>query len=67
MINKKILATNRFYSIITHHHSLSKLAEFVLNPEEEGGQRIPCVVFLTRGIKNSAKKRIINTCLMFVA
>ena len=38
-----------------------------MDPEEEGGQRIPCFVLLTRGIKNSAKKRIINTCLMFVA
>ena len=63
----QIRAINRFYSIITQHPSLSKLAEFVLDQEEEDGQRIPCFVLLTRGIKNSAKKRIINTCLMFVA
>ena len=56
-----------FNSIITHNPSLSKLTEFVLDPEQEDGQRIPCSVFLTRGVKNSLKKRIVNACLMFVA
>ena len=42
-----------------------------MEPEQEGGQRITYFItyfiLLTRGIRNSAKKRIIDTCLMFVA
>ena len=65
---QKLRAINRFYFIISSHPSLSNLSALILDKEHESGtKRVPRFVILCRGLKTDAKKRIVNTCLMFVA
>ena len=61
----KIRAINRFYSTLTLHPQLDKLAEKVTDPEQVDGQRVTRLVLLTRGVKKNSKLQILNACMMF--
>ena len=63
---QKSCTIQQFYSIVSVHPCLSKLAEEVECPEQKDTV-ITKFVLLTRGVKTKSKNRIINTCLMLVA
>ena len=58
-------AIRRFYSIVSFHSILKALADTVPDPDGDGD--VTRFLLLCRGPRNNAKKRIINTCMMFVA
>ena len=61
----KARAISRFYSIIALHPSLKSLCDSV--PDPEGESEVTRFVLFCRGTKTTAKKRILNVCMMFLA